>query len=128
VPCANAPPVNLSRIEAPAKTNSTPPQTAELLEQLRSIDWFQFENLIGCVYRKLGYNVNIAPHHEEGGIHFATGEWRLAKRRFRLRRDACLKSRSQFSNLKGDNGVARLLGSSRQTACQERLRTYMADA
>jgi len=55
---ANAPPVNLPRIEVPAQPKSTTPQTtAELLEQLRSIDWFQFEKLVALVYRKLGYTV-----------------------------------------------------------------------
>jgi restriction system protein len=35
----------------------SPQTTAELLERLRSIDWFQFEKLVGLVYRKLGYRV-----------------------------------------------------------------------
>jgi hypothetical protein len=54
------PPVSLPRIDAelPARSESTAPQTtAELLERLRSIDWFQFEKLVGFVYRKLGYTV-----------------------------------------------------------------------
>ncbi|MGA3284875.1 MAG: restriction endonuclease [Verrucomicrobiota bacterium] len=43
--------------------------TTELLEQLRSIDWFQFEKLIGLVYRKLGYDVTRrGGANPEGGI------------------------------------------------------------
>ena len=34
-----------------------PPTTSDLLKQLRAIDWFQFEKLVGLVYRKLGYTV-----------------------------------------------------------------------
>lgn len=34
-----------------------PLNTTELIEQLRSIDWFQFEKIIGLTYRKLGYSV-----------------------------------------------------------------------
>ena len=34
-----------------------PHTTAELIEQLRKIDWFQFEKLVALVYRKLDYAV-----------------------------------------------------------------------
>jgi hypothetical protein len=67
---ANAPPVDLPRIEVPAQPKSTTPQTtAEVLEQLRSIDWFQFEKLVGLVYRKLGYTVTRrGGANPDGGI------------------------------------------------------------
>jgi hypothetical protein len=67
---ANAPPVNLPRIEVPARTKGTAPQTtAELLEQLRSIDWFQFEKLVGLAYRNLGYQVTRrGGANPDGGI------------------------------------------------------------
>jgi hypothetical protein len=66
---ANAPPVNLPRIEVPVQQKPTAPQTtAELLEQLRSIDWFQFEKLVGLVYRKLGYTVTSGGANPDGGI------------------------------------------------------------
>jgi len=67
---ANASPVNLPRIEVPAQAKGTaPPTTANLLEQLRSIDWFQFEKLVGVVYRKLGYVVTRrGGANPDGGI------------------------------------------------------------
>jgi len=43
--------------------------TTDLLQQLRSIDWFQFEKLIGLVYRKLGYDVaRRGGANPDGGI------------------------------------------------------------
>jgi len=46
-----------------------PPTTAELLEQLRSIDWFQFEELVALVYQKLGYAVTRrGGENPDGGI------------------------------------------------------------
>src|SRR3989442_1011452 len=42
----------VSQIDAPAQNQ--PQTTAEILEQLRSIDWFQFEKLVALAYRKLG--------------------------------------------------------------------------
>ncbi len=43
--------------------------TAELLKQLRSIDWFQFEKLVGLTYRKLGYRVTRrGGANPDGGI------------------------------------------------------------
>ena len=43
--------------------------TAELLQQLRSIDWFQFEKVIGHIYLKLSYNVTKrGGANPDGGI------------------------------------------------------------
>jgi HJR/Mrr/RecB family endonuclease len=43
----------------PATLPEHKPQTAAaLIEQLRSIDWFQFEQLVALVYRKQGYSVS----------------------------------------------------------------------
>ena len=43
--------------------------TTELLQQTRSIDWFQFEKLIELVYRKLGYDVTRrGGANPDGGI------------------------------------------------------------
>lgn len=39
------------------KPKAMPASTPNLLDQLRSIDWFQFEKLVALVYRKLGYSV-----------------------------------------------------------------------
>ena len=39
------------------KRKSEPAFTAGLIEQVRSMDWFQFEKLVGHVYQKLGYTV-----------------------------------------------------------------------
>ena len=66
-------------LSPPTKTRvdaSPPPQrlphplaTADLMEQLRSIDWFQFEKLVGLVYRKLGYTVTRrGGANPDGGI------------------------------------------------------------
>jgi restriction system protein len=66
----HAPPVNIPRIEVLAQPKSTAPQTTvELLEQLRSIDWFQFEQLVALVYRKQGYVVSRrGGANPDGGI------------------------------------------------------------
>ena len=49
------------------------PQTVQLdrfVEQLCSIDWFQFEKVIAAVYRKLGYTVTRrGGANPDGGIH-----------------------------------------------------------
>jgi restriction system protein len=43
--------------------------TTDLIEQLRSIDWFQFEKLVALVYRKLGYSVTRrGGANPDGGI------------------------------------------------------------
>jgi HJR/Mrr/RecB family endonuclease len=67
---ANPPSVNLPRIAVPAQNKgSTPQSTADLLEQMRSIDWFQFEKLVGLAYRKLGYTVTRrGGANPDGGI------------------------------------------------------------
>jgi hypothetical protein len=46
-----------------------PPPTANLIEQLRAIDWFQFEKLVALAYRKLGYTVTrCGGANPDGGI------------------------------------------------------------
>lgn len=46
-----------------------PHTTADLIEQLRTIDWFQFEKLVALVYRKLGYTVSRrGGANPDGGI------------------------------------------------------------
>lgn len=67
---ATAPLVNVPSIEIPERTKSAAPQTTdELLEQLRSIDWFQFEKLVAVVYRKHGYVVTRrGGANADGGI------------------------------------------------------------
>jgi len=66
----NAPPITIPRIEIAPQPQTTPPRTAaELLEQLRSIDWFQFEKLVGLLYQKLGYTVTRrGGANPDGGI------------------------------------------------------------
>ncbi len=41
----------------PPVKHDAPSTTPEILQQLRSIDWFQFEMLVGLLYRKQGYTV-----------------------------------------------------------------------
>ena len=46
-----------------------PQTTAGLIEQLRAIDWFQFEKLVELAYRKLGYTVTRrGGANPDGGI------------------------------------------------------------
>ena len=46
-----------------------PQTTADLVQQLRSIDWFQFEQLVALVYRKQGYAVSRrGGANPDGGI------------------------------------------------------------
>src|ERR1035437_4260822 len=54
----------------PATLPEHKPQTAAaLIEQLRSIDWFQFEQLVALVYRKQGYAVSRrGGANPDGGI------------------------------------------------------------
>lgn len=53
-----------------ANDNLTQPESATgLVAQLRSIDWFQFEKLVGLVYRNLGYTVTRrGGANPDGGI------------------------------------------------------------
>ena len=54
-----------SELERPSK----PPSTGGLIEQLRSIDWFQFEKVVGHMYLKLGYDVTRrGGANPDGGI------------------------------------------------------------
>ena len=52
------------------KGDQNPPQTtADLIRQVRAIDWFQFEKLVAQVYRKLGYTVTRrGGANPDGGI------------------------------------------------------------
>jgi restriction system protein len=54
----------------PATLPEHKPQTnADLVQQLRSIDWFQFEQLVALVYRKQGYAVSRrGGANPDGGI------------------------------------------------------------
>lgn len=63
----------------PLRTNGSPSDwrkeqtefqtTADLIEHLRAIDWFQFEKLVALVYRKLGYTVTRrGGANPDGGI------------------------------------------------------------
>ena len=46
-----------------------PQSSADLVQQLRSIDWFQFEQLVALVYRKQGYAVSRrGGANPDGGI------------------------------------------------------------
>jgi len=62
--------VIVPEMEAPNQTQNTRQTSiAELLEQLHSIDWFQFEKLVALTYRKLGYMVTRrGGANPDGGI------------------------------------------------------------
>jgi restriction system protein len=52
-----------------SQQDNKPQTTADLIKQLRSIDWFQFENLVALVYRKLGHTVTKrGGANPDGGI------------------------------------------------------------
>jgi hypothetical protein len=56
-------------VVAPGKERSTPRTSSSLIEQLRTIDWFQFERLVGLLYRKQGYGVTRrGGANPDGGI------------------------------------------------------------
>lgn len=45
------------------------PSTTDVIEQLRSMDWFQFEKVVGHIYQKLGYAVTRrGGANPDGGI------------------------------------------------------------
>lgn len=53
----------------PTNDQARPATTADLIEQLRAIDWFQFEKLVDLAYRKLGYIVTRrGGANPDGGI------------------------------------------------------------
>jgi len=54
---------------APVRERFRPATTADLIEQLRAIDWFQFEKLVALVYEKRGYSVTRrGGANPDGGI------------------------------------------------------------
>ncbi len=54
---------------APVRDRVRPATTADLIEQLRAIDWFQFEKLVALVYEKRGYTVTRrGGANPDGGI------------------------------------------------------------
>lgn len=61
-------------LETPPQSQATkqedkPPAIPDLVGQLRTIDWFQFEKLVALAYRKLGYNVTRrGGANPDGGI------------------------------------------------------------
>lgn len=59
---------NRVEIQVPPET-AAPLTTADLIQQLRTIDWFQFEKLVAAVFRKLGYTVSRrGGANPDGGI------------------------------------------------------------
>lgn len=53
----------------PTPHHYQPPADVDLLQQIHTIDWFQFEKLVALVYRKLGYSVaRRGGANPDGGI------------------------------------------------------------
>lgn len=51
------------------KPQQHPESTGQLIKEMRSLDWFQFEKLIGAIYHKLGYAVTRrGGANPDGGI------------------------------------------------------------
>jgi len=49
--------------------NLNNPQVAELLAKVKGIDWFQFEKLMGLLYKDAGYSVErIGGAKSDGGV------------------------------------------------------------
>ncbi|HKW29332.1 MAG TPA: restriction endonuclease [Verrucomicrobiae bacterium] len=66
---AHAPDKKTDGDESKSKQPPEPPTTAGFIEQLRSMDWFQFEKVVGHVYQKLGYTVTRrGGANPDGGI------------------------------------------------------------
>jgi hypothetical protein len=56
-------------VRGPAAVAEAPGSTADLIEQLRTIDWFQFEKVVALAYRKQGYTVTRrGGANPDGGI------------------------------------------------------------
>jgi HJR/Mrr/RecB family endonuclease len=53
---------------AAVRTLEIPQTTAQLITQLRFVDWFQFEKLVALTYRRLGYLVTRHGASPAGGI------------------------------------------------------------
>src|SRR6266567_1455756 len=54
---------------SPLGQENRPQTSPDLIEQLQAIDWFQFEKIVGLVYRKLGYSVTRrGGANPDGGI------------------------------------------------------------
>ncbi|HCL91749.1 MAG TPA: restriction endonuclease [Verrucomicrobiota bacterium] len=67
---SSARPPGVPRVALPDQPDPPAPQTtAQLLESVRSLDWFQFEKLVAFAYRKLGYTVSRrGGANPDGGI------------------------------------------------------------
>jgi HJR/Mrr/RecB family endonuclease len=62
-------PASLHPLLSHAADHSGPTTTAALISQLRSIDWFQFEKVVGLAFQKLGYHVTRSGGaNPDGGI------------------------------------------------------------
>ncbi len=60
-------------VEALLRKKSVEPSAPDLIRQLHSMDWFQFEKLVGHIYRKLGYTVTRrGGANPDGGIDLIT--------------------------------------------------------
>jgi len=63
------PPVNTAPIPPPAPAQKPPLSPADLLERLRTIDWFQFEKVVARLFEKQGYVVKRrGGANPDGGI------------------------------------------------------------
>ncbi len=68
-PFSRAPDQTSDDYESEPERSSEPLSTSGLVEQLRSIDWFQFEKLLGHIYQKQGYSVTRrGGANPDGGI------------------------------------------------------------
>lgn len=66
---ASIPPRGELKSAALTGGRARPATTADLIEQLRAIDWFQFEKLVALVYEKRGYSVTRrGGANPDGGI------------------------------------------------------------
>jgi restriction system protein len=67
--CTVSPQVMMPPSSPPANEANPPRSTADLARQLRNIDWFQFEKIVGLTFRKLGYSVTTrGGANPDGGI------------------------------------------------------------
>lgn len=90
-------------------TTPNPLTTNQLLEELRSIDWFQFEKLVAAMYRKLGYRVTRhGGANPDGGIDLFIekhGEQTAVQCKHWKNRDVGVRSIREFLGALTDSGL-----------------------
>ncbi|MGC8887012.1 MAG: restriction endonuclease [Verrucomicrobiia bacterium] len=91
------------------ETRISPESIGEFLEKLRSIDWYQFEQITGVIYKSLGYKVTRpAGYKPDGGIDMIiekdTQQWALQCKHWKTR-NVGVKPIREFLGALQDSGI-----------------------